>query len=262
LGGATALAAHSHIWAAAHLAWEKPIGLETYTVRDLFAKDPTGTLKQVAAVGYKEVEFNPGIKPSLMNSYLRDAGLSAPSTYVDHPKTIDDWKKTVDLSKNYGVHYVVVGDNPRLDADAWKRRAELYNQCGKLAQNAGMQFCYHAHYNEYARVDNTSGYDIMLARCDSKLLNMEMDIFWAVYAGVDPLHYWGALPGPVPTAARQGFVQKRGSESARRSSRKQAKSIRARWAGENRLGQDLRPRGRGRHPTHFRRAGHLQYAPA
>lgn len=198
LAGATALATHAHIWAAAHLAWEKPIGLETYTVRDLFAKDPAGTLKQVAAVGYKEVEFNPSIKPSPMKSYLRDAGLSAPSAYVDHPKTIDDWKKTVDLAKDYGVHYVVVGDNPRLEADAWKRRAELYNQCGKLAQNAGMQFCYHAHYNEYARLDSTSGYDIMLSRCDPKLLNMEMDIFWAVYAGVDPLHYWGLYPGRFP----------------------------------------------------------------
>jgi sugar phosphate isomerase/epimerase len=192
------LVTHSHIWAAAHLAWEKPIGLETYTVRDLFVEDPAGTLKQVAAVGYKEVEFNPSIKPSLMNSYLRDAGLSAPSAYVDHPKTIDDWKKTVDLAKDYGVHYVVVGDNPRLEADAWKRRAELYNQCGKLAQNAGMQFCYHAHYNEYARVDNTSGYDIMLTGCDSKFLNMEMDIFWAIYAGVDPLHYWQLYPGRFP----------------------------------------------------------------
>ena len=198
LGAATALATHSHIWAANHLAWEEPIGLEIYTVRDLFAKDPAGTLKQVAAAGYKEVEFSPSIKPSLMNSLLRDAGLSAPSVYVDHPKAIDDWKKTVDLARDYGVRYVVVGDNPRLDADAWKRRAELYNQCGKLAQNAGMQFCYHAHYNEYARVDNTSGYDIMLSSCDAKLLNMEMDIFWATYAGVDPLNYWKLYPGRFP----------------------------------------------------------------
>src|ERR1019366_8645027 len=127
LAGATALATHSHIWAAAHLAWEKPIGLETYTVRDLFAKDPAGTLKQVAAVGYKEVEIGPGVKSAQMKSYLRDVGLSAPSGYLDAPKSVDDWKKTVDVARNYGLQYIVVGDNPRLDAEAGKRRADLFN---------------------------------------------------------------------------------------------------------------------------------------
>jgi len=198
LGGSAALAANSRLWAAGHLAWDKPIGLETYTVRELLKKDPAGVLKQVAAVGYKEVEFNPGIEPGLFKSCLRDAGLTAPSGYFDEPDSVDAWKKTLDLAKSYGVHYVVVGDNPRLDADGWKRRADLYNQCGKLAADAGMQLCYHAHYNEYAQVNGTSGYDIMLTHCDAKLLNMEMDVFWATYAGVDPLHYWRLHPGRFP----------------------------------------------------------------
>ncbi len=198
LGGATAVAAGSQLWAADRLAWEKPIGLELYTVRDLFAKEPAGTLKQVAAVGYKEVEIGPGIKPALLNSYLRAAGLTAPSGYFGMPKSVEEWKKTIDSTKDYALHYIVVGDNPRLDAEAWKRRADLYNQCGKLAQDAGMQFCYHAHYNEFARLGNTSGYDIMLTRCDPKLLKMEMDVFWAVYAGVDPLHYFKLYPGRFP----------------------------------------------------------------
>ena len=198
LGGATALAAYSQGWAAGRPAWEKPIGLELYTVRDLFAKDPAGTLRQVAAVGYREVEIGPGVKSAQLNSYLRDVGLSAPSGYLDVPKSIDDWKKTVDVARNYGLHYIVVGDNPRFDAEAWKRRADLFNQCGTLAQDAGMQFCYHAHFNEFARTDNTCGYDIMLTRCDPRLLKMEMDVFWATYAGVDPLHYLQLYPGRFP----------------------------------------------------------------
>ena len=199
LGGATALATRSSdLLAAAHLAWEKPIGLEAYTVRDLFAKDPAGTLKQVAAIGYNEIEFNPTIEPGLMNSYLRGAGLTAPSAYLDPPKSLDDWKKIVERAKYFGVHYAVIGDNPRLDSEAWKRRADLYNQCGNVANDAGLQFCYHAHYNEYASTDGTSGDDILLTHCDPKLVNMEMDIFWAVYAGVDPLQYWQRYPGRFP----------------------------------------------------------------
>ena len=61
-----------------------------------------------------------------------------------------------------------------------------------------MQFCYHAHYHEFARVDDTSGYDIMLRRCDPELLKMEMDVFWATYAGQDPLDYFQKHPGRFP----------------------------------------------------------------
>jgi sugar phosphate isomerase/epimerase len=149
-------------------------------------------------VGYKEVEISPSGRPSVLNAELRAAGLTAPSGYVDAAKTIEAWKKTVDLAKQYGVRYLVVGDNPHLDAEAWKRRADLFNQCGSVARGAGIQFCYHAHFREFARVDNTCGYDIMLTGCDPKLLKMEMDVFWAVYAGVDPVSYFQRYPGRFP----------------------------------------------------------------
>ena len=116
------------LWAAGQLAWPGPIGLELYTVRELFAKDPAGTLKQVAAVGYKEVEIGPSVKPASLNPDLRAAGLTAPSGYFEVPKTVEEWKKTIALGKSYGLRYLVVGDNPRLDAEAWKRRADLFNQ--------------------------------------------------------------------------------------------------------------------------------------
>ncbi|HMD86174.1 MAG TPA: sugar phosphate isomerase/epimerase [Terriglobia bacterium] len=186
------------LWAAGGPAWPGPIGLELYTVRDQFAKDPAGTLQKVAAVGYKEVESGPSMSAAKMLPMLRANGLALPSTYVDAPKTLEDWKKMVALGKSYGVHYIVVGDNPRLSTDAWKRRADLFNQCGTLSLAAGMQFCYHAHFNEFARADNTCGYDIMLTQCDPKLLKMEMDVFWGVYAGIDPVDYFQRYPGRFP----------------------------------------------------------------
>ena len=177
------------------LAWPGPIGLELYTVRDLFAQDPADTLKKVAAAGYKEVEVGPSVKPASLNAYLRSAGLTAPSGYFDVPTTVEAWKKTIDMGKSFGLHYLVVGDNPKLDADAWNRRADLFNHCGSLSLAAGMQFCYHAHFREFARLGDTCGYDIMLTRCDAKVLKMEMDVFWADYAGVDPIAYFRRYPG-------------------------------------------------------------------
>jgi len=199
--GATAAGAALPIrdaWAAGRLAWPGPIGLELYTVRDHFAKDPAGTLKKVAAAGYKEVEIGPGTKPGALKEELRAAGLTAPSGYFGVPKTLEDWKKSVGQAHNYGLQYIVVGDNPVMDAAAWTRRAEFFNKCGEVAKKAGLQFCYHAHYHEFARTDGTTGYDIMLKNCNPDLLKMEMDIFWVTYAGADPLHYWRLYPGRFP----------------------------------------------------------------
>jgi len=186
------------LYATERLAWTKPIGLELYTVRELFAKDPAGTLKQVAAAGYKEVEAGSGAKPGMLSAQLRAAGLTAPSGYFDEPKSIDEWKKSVDMAHSYGMRYIVVGDNPKLDVKAWKKRADFYNECGKAAQEAGLQFCYHAHFREFAETGGACGYDIMLEKCDPKLLKMEMDIFWVTYAGKDPLAYWKRYPGRFP----------------------------------------------------------------
>ncbi len=198
LGAAAASAALGDALAAGRLAWTKPIGLEIYTVREMFAKDPAKTLKDVAAAGYREVEVGPGVKPEKLNVDLRAAGLNAPSGYFDQPKNLDDWKKSVEIAHSYGLRYIVVGDNPVLTADEWKKRAELYNECGKASLDAGMQFCYHAHFHEFADLNGTCGYDILLTHCDPKLLKMEMDIFWVEYAGKDPLPYWKRYPGRFP----------------------------------------------------------------
>jgi len=198
VAGAAAGVGAVSLRAAGRPAWSGPIGLELYTVRTRFAKDPAGTLKQVAAAGYKEVETGAEIKPETLKAALAGAGLTMPSGYYESPNTVEDWKKTLDAAHAYGVSYAVIGDNPRIDADAWKRRTDLYNQCGKLAAAAAIQFCYHNHFHEFEPRGGESGYELMLKRCDPQLLKMEMDVFWAVYAGQDPLTYWRRYPGRFP----------------------------------------------------------------
>jgi len=184
--------------AAGQPAWPGPIGLELYTVRDLFARDPLGTLEKVAAIGYQLVEISPTGAPADFDKDLRASHLVAPSGYFTLPKTLDDWKRTVDQAHGYGLNYIVVGDNPKLNAAQWHRRADFFNQCGEVARQAAIQFCYHAHFHEFAKVDGTTGYDIMLKNCSPSHLQMEMDIFWVIYGGADPLHYWRTYPGRFP----------------------------------------------------------------
>ena len=85
-----------------------------------------------------------------------------------------------------------------MDAEQWRRTADFFNRCGEVSQEAAIQFCYHAHFHEFAPLGKTSGYEIMLDNCSPNLLKMEMDIFWVTYAGADPLYYWRRNPGRFP----------------------------------------------------------------
>ena len=84
----------SEILAAGQLAWSKPIGLETYTVRADFAQDPAGALKKAGAIGYREVEVPTEVPAGTLKAYLRAAGLTAPSTYPGRPFRPAPWKCT------------------------------------------------------------------------------------------------------------------------------------------------------------------------
>ena len=70
----------------------KNVGLQLYTLRNELGKDPDGTLKKVAEIGYKEVETFGysdgkffGKTPAEFKALLNSLGLSTPSGhYVSH----------------------------------------------------------------------------------------------------------------------------------------------------------------------------------
>ncbi len=198
---AAASAAGHQVRAAGELAWPRPIGFQVYTVRDQYAKDPKGTLKKVGAIGYREVDLGalpPGLSVATLKSDLAAASIKPVSDYLELPKTADDWKKSVDEAHALGASYIVTGATDHLDADGWKRLTDLFNECGKLSANAGLQFAYHNHIREFEPQGDTCGYEIMLKGGDPKLVKFEMDIFWMTYSGADVLDYWRRYPGRFP----------------------------------------------------------------
>lgn len=192
----------SEAMAAGNLAWTKPIGLQLYTVRDQYRQDPAGTLKKVGAIGYREADLAgflpPHLSPATLKADLSAARLNPVSDYLGMPKTTDDWKKSVEEAHANGVSYIVTGNTDRIDTDAWKRLADLFNECGRLSAAAGLQFAYHNHIREFEHLNGTTGYEILLTRCDPQLVKMEMDIFWITYSGADPLAYFRRFPGRFP----------------------------------------------------------------
>lgn len=189
-------------WAADRPRIAKP-GVQLYTVRDELERDFSSTLKRIAALGYREVEFAGYFNqpPRAIRALLDELGLAAPSAHVDDRLLGPEGAGIIDAAKTLGHRYLVfpwVDPAQWRDLDGWKRRAESFNRAGELCRNAGLQFCYHNHHFEFATLQGRRPYDLLLADCDAQLVQMELDLCWAVAARQDPLKLLRAHPGRFP----------------------------------------------------------------
>lgn len=181
----------------------KPIGLQIYTLRDQLDKDLLGTIKQVAAIGYKEVELYDlyGKTPAEFAQILKHNGLTAPSGHYMTRHLKSNWEKHIEDAKTIGLEYMVnaiLDPEERRIFDDYKRLAELFNKAGEQTQKAGIQYCYHNHNFEFKKYGDTTAYDYLLKALDPKLVNFEMDCFWVTHAGQDPVAYFEKHPGRFP----------------------------------------------------------------
>ncbi len=179
------------------------IGLQLYTMRAEMIRQFDGVLGWVAAAGYEEVEFAGyfGRTPAQVHESLKEAGLRAPATHVDLPEDPARWGALFDSAKTIGHRYVVVAWMPveqRRTLDDWKRLAERFNRAGEAARRVGLRFAYHNHDYEFRPIGGTVPYDLLLAETDPELVRLEMDIYWIVSAGADPLAYFARYPKRFP----------------------------------------------------------------
>ena len=176
------------------------IGVQLYTVRSAAARDLAGTLARVAEIGYRDVEFAGyyGKSPAEVRELLTRHGLGAPSSHIPIASLRGDWKKALDEAKTIGHELVTIpwlAEEDRRTVDSWKRVAELFNRGGAEAKAAGLRFAYHNHDFEFRRIGDVVPFDLLLAETDPALVSYEMDIYWLVKAGHDPLAYFTRFPG-------------------------------------------------------------------
>jgi sugar phosphate isomerase/epimerase len=179
------------------------IGLQLYTVRAEMARDVEATLARVAEIGYREVEFAGYFdrSPAAVRSALTSAGLHSPANHVPYETLADGWEQVLATATAIGHTDVLVAWIPREarpDLDGWKRVAELFNRAGERARAAGLGFGYHNHDFEFAPVAGQVPYDVLLANTDPALVRFELDLYWTVKGGKDPLAYFAAHPGRFP----------------------------------------------------------------
>ena len=172
------------------------MGLQLYSVRDDMKKDPAGTLKLLAAMGYKNVEHANyidrkfyGYSATEFKKLLDGLGLKMPSghTVMDDKhwdKTTkdftDEWKQTVDDAATVGQRFVIspwLDENLRKDYDLLVGFLEIFNKSGELCKKSGMKFGYHNHDFEFKySLNDKKIYDIILEHTDPALVAQQMDI--------------------------------------------------------------------------------------
>ncbi|MEO6638834.1 MAG: sugar phosphate isomerase/epimerase family protein [Ginsengibacter sp.] len=177
-------------------ASDKILGIQLYSVRDDMTKDPAGTLKQLAAMGYKNVEHANyvdqkfyGYSPADFKKLLNDLGLKMPSGHTvmsdkDWDSSTNDftdkWKKTVEDAAVVGQLYVIspwLDESLRQNYDQLLGFLDKFNRCGELCKKSGLKFGYHNHDFEFKySLNDKQIYDIILDKTDPDLVLQQIDI--------------------------------------------------------------------------------------
>jgi sugar phosphate isomerase/epimerase len=194
---------------------EEVVGIQLYSLRDDMKKDPLGTLKQLAAMGYKNVEHANyvdrkfyGNEAKEFKKILNDLGLKMPSGHTvmgkqhwdDAKKDFTDaWKYTVEDAATVGQQYVIspwLDESLRKNYDDLKRYMEVFNKSGELCKKSGMKFGYHNHDFEFSqKLNNVTVYDIILTNTDPSLVMQQLDIGNLYNGGATALDIVNRYPG-------------------------------------------------------------------
>ncbi|MEP7233508.1 MAG: sugar phosphate isomerase/epimerase [Ginsengibacter sp.] len=182
----------------------KDVGVQLYTVRKEMLEDNMGTLKKLAALGYKEIESAGsekgnyyGLKPAEMKKACKDLGMTLRSGHVHFD---GKWQQTIDDAVEAGQEYVIVSSMPTRGqtVDNYKSVADAFNKAGEAAKKSNLSFGYHNHDFEFEKENGKILYDVLVENTDPQYVNLEMDLGWVIVTGNDPMAYFAKYPGRFP----------------------------------------------------------------
>jgi sugar phosphate isomerase/epimerase len=192
-------------WAlSARTAKSIPTGLELYSVREGLKKDPEGTVRAVAQMGYQGVEFYAPYfewsesQTKQMRKLLDDLGIRCFSTHNDSPfLSPEKIGRTRDMNLILGSKYVVVASsNPKPGLDGWKAIADELNAVADQFEPSGLKAGYHNHELEFTPLENHRPIEI-IAKNTKPSIMLQLDVGTCLKAGSDPVAWIRANPGRI-----------------------------------------------------------------
>lgn len=190
---------------------KKEIGLQLYTLRDELPKNVKLTLEKVAVAGFTTVETYGfsikdqfwGLTPVELKKILDTNGLKSVSGHYNLGSFLYDGNTSeliaaIEAAKILKSEFLTIPwvDEPfRRNIQDYKKIAARLNEAATLCQKAGLKLVYHNHDFEFEQHDGTTGYEILLKETDKDLVYFELDLYWVVRSGNDPLKLFAANPG-------------------------------------------------------------------
>lgn len=195
------------------------IGLQLFTLRTELLKDVKAVISKVSQIGYQTVETyygypGPyaaegfwGLDAKAFRALLEANQLSSPSGHYNVNEYLlpngneDVLKSHIETAATVGQQYFVV---PAMPADIrtsgtiddYKKMAEKFNRAAELCKAHQLTLAYHNHAFEFKDLGNgVTGYQTLLKETDPALVGFELDIFWLINAGYDPLTLFKENPG-------------------------------------------------------------------
>ncbi len=172
----------------------KNYGIQLWSVKNALAKDPQDVLKQLASFGYTQIESFEGGKGMFwgmtaadFKKYMDDLGMKIISSHCNIEKDFE--QKAADAA-SIGMKYLICPyKGPQKSIDDFKKIADEFNQKGDICKKNGIRFAYHNHDYSFKAIDGQIPEDVMLANTNADTVDFEMDIYWVVTAGADPVAY-------------------------------------------------------------------------
>jgi sugar phosphate isomerase/epimerase len=211
--GSAALIYSSAVGRLSAQALKVPLGLQLYSVRELLPKDYEGTLKQLGAIGFREVESAGYYNHSAaqVKQAMSTAGLHLVSAHYGSDDLHQKLDEIIAFNKELGVSYIICsfpgfkdparvkGLTPKQRSSAfnlqdWRWNAEQFNAIGAKVSAAGLKFGYHNHTMEFHKTDGVVPYDELLRLTDPAHVTMEMDCGWVTVGGANPIDYLRKYP--------------------------------------------------------------------
>jgi sugar phosphate isomerase/epimerase len=193
---------------------EKFIGLQLYSVREDMNKNPQATIAKVGEMGYKYVEAAGyrdgkfyGMDPAEFKALCEASGLQVLGSHASQnlpdsanwDKAMAWWDKCIDAHAAAGVKWIVqpsMGTVGYESLDGLKRFCEYFNVVGEKCNAKGIRFGYHNHAKEFTVMhEGKPVYDWMLELTDPQKVMFQIDIYWIIEGGKDPLDYFDRYPG-------------------------------------------------------------------
>ncbi len=174
-------------------------GFQLYTVRASMATDVPGTLRAIAGIGYREVEFaGYGDRSARqIRDLLDELGMQSPSSHMNARLLRSDPLPLIETAIEIGHDYVTIAFlNPedRQTIDDYKAWADTLNRIGELCRENGLRVAYHNHDFEFMSLGGQVPFDILLDETDPALVDFELDFFWVRDAGLDIVQILSKAP--------------------------------------------------------------------